>query len=296
MRDRLPTMFKRLRNILEPAAAPTTLALSDRRVFAIGDIHGCDDLLEALIEGIDVITRNDPHPPIIVFLGDYVDRGPSSRQVIDRLIAMTSGGRKARFICGNHEEAMLRFLGDMEGGLAWPGYGGRATMASYGVTCPEDEQNLDAWRTTQAKLKEAIPAEHMKFLWGLEDKVELGGYLFVHAGLRPEKPITAQTQRDLRWIREPFLSDPRPFSHVVVHGHTPASDPHSDQRRIGLDTWAYKTGVLTAVELKRDRRRFFQAKREPDGILVSPWKPGVESSEADPANTAPVPGDDETAT
>lgn len=289
-------MFNRLRKILEPAGETPSFALSDRRVFGVGDIHGCDDLLEALLEGIDVITRHDPHPPIIVFLGDYVDRGPASRQVIDRLISLEAQGRKARFICGNHEEAMLRFLGDMEGGLAWPGYGGRETMASYGVACPEDEQDLDAWRVTQARLKEAIPTAHMKFLWGLEDKVELGGYLFVHAGLRPEKSIAAQTQRDLRWIREPFLSDTRPFSHVVVHGHTPAADPHSDDRRVGLDTWAYKSGILSAVELKRDRRRFFQARRETDGILVGPWKAaksasGIDGSEAmrDQAADEPAP-------
>lgn len=267
--------------MLEPAGDSPAFALSDRRVFGIGDIHGCDDLLEALLRGIDVITQNDPHPPIIVFLGDYVDRGPASRQVLDRLIGLEAQGRKARFICGNHEEAMLRFLGDVEGGLAWPGYGGRETMASYGVTCPEDEQDLDAWRITQAHLKDAVPLAHMRFLWGLEDKIELGDYLFVHAGLRPEKAIGAQSQRDLRWIREPFLSDPRPFSHVVVHGHTPSSQPYSDERRVGLDTWAYKSGVLTAVELKRERRRFFQARREADGILVGPWKPESATDDGD---------------
>lgn len=272
--------------MLEPAGDSPAFALSDRRVFGIGDIHGCDDLLEALLKGIDVITRHDPHPPIIIFLGDYVDRGPASRQVLDRLISLETEGRKARFICGNHEEAMLRFLGDMEGGLAWPGYGGRETMASYGVTCPDDEQDLDAWRITQAHLKEAIPTSHMRFLWGLEDKIELGDYLFVHAGLRPEKSISAQSQRDLRWIREPFLSDPRPFSHVVVHGHTPSTQPYSDERRVGLDTWAYKSGVLSAVELKRERRRFFQARREADGILVGPWKPVTADGDTEAAEVS----------
>ena len=219
----------------------------------------------------------------MVFLGDYVDRGPASRQVLDRLIGLGAEGRNVRFICGNHEEALLRFLADVEGGLAWPGYGGRETMASYGVACPDDEQDLDAWKKTRAAFKEAIPAAHMRFLWGLEDKIEIGDYLFVHAGLRPERAISAQSQRDLRWIREPFLSDPRPFSHVVVHGHTPASQPHSDERRIGLDTWAYKSGVLSAVELKRDRRRFFQSRREADGILVSQWKPEAEVEAAEAA-------------
>ena len=276
-------MFNRLRKILEPAGEAPAFALSDRRVFGIGDVHGCDDLLEALIRGIDVISQHDPNPPIIVFLGDYVDRGPASRQVLDRLVSLEAEGRKVRFICGNHEEAMLRFLGDIEGGLAWPGYGGRETMASYGVTCPQDEHDLDAWRLTSAQLKAAIPESHMRFLWGLEDKIELGNYLFVHAGLRPEHSIAAQSQRDLRWIREPFLSDPRPFSHVVVHGHTPSSHPYSDERRVGLDTWAYKSGVLTAVELKRDRRRFFQARREADGIVVGPWKASTELGEGEPA-------------
>lgn len=278
-------MFNRLRKILEPAREAPSSALSDRRVFGIGDIHGCDDLLEAIIVGIDVASKNDPKPPIIVFLGDYVDRGPASRQVLDRLISLGTEGRNARFICGNHEEAMLRFLREVEGGLAWPGYGGRETMASYGVSCPDDEQDLDGWRLTREHLREAIPAAHMRFLWGLEDKIEIGDYLFVHAGLRPDRTISAQSQRDLRWIREPFLSDPRPFSHVVVHGHTPSSQPHSDDRRIGLDTWAYKSGVLTAVELKRERRRFFQARREPNGIKVIPWGP---EGEAETDETAPA--------
>ena len=264
-------MFNRLRKFLEPAADAPALALLDRRVFGVGDVHGCDDLLEALIRGIDVICQNDPIPPIIVFLGDYVDRGPASRQVLDRLVSLGAEGRKVRFICGNHEEAMLKFLGDVDGGLAWPGYGGRETMASYGVTCPDDEHDLAAWRITRDRFRKAVPESHMRFLWGLEDKVELGDYLFVHAGLRPETAIGAQTQRDLRWIREPFLSDTRAFSHVVVHGHTPASVPYSDERRVGLDTWAYKSGVLTAVELKRDRRRFLQARREADRIVVAPW-------------------------
>lgn len=276
-------MFRRLRKMLEPAEVAPSFALSDRRVFGIGDVHGCDDLLDALIKGIDVISQNDPRPPILVFLGDYVDRGPASRQVLDRLIGLGEEGRNVRFICGNHEEALLRFLGDVEGGLAWPGYGGRETMASYGVASPDDEQDLDAWKKTRAEFKEAIPTSHMRFLWGLEDKIEIGDYLFVHAGLRPERAISAQSQRDLRWIREPFLSDPKPFSHVVVHGHTPASQPHSDERRIGLDTWAYKSGILTAVELKRDRRRFFQSRRESDGILVSQWKPTTEDDGAEPA-------------
>lgn len=244
-------------------------ALDGRRVFAIGDIHGCDDLLAGLLAAISRETAGDETPPLLVFLGDYVDRGPGSREVIDRLLAVRQQAPGARFLCGNHEEAMLYFLNDLESGMAWTGYGGKATMLSYGVTPPADETDLDAWRETHSALKAAIPESHMRFLWGLEDQIALGDYLFVHAGVHPDRPLTAQRAKDLRWIREPFLSDRRRLDKVIVHGHTPASDPYADDRRIGVDTWAYKTGVLTAIELDAEGQRFLQARRGPDGVAAA---------------------------
>lgn len=247
--------------------SPAPMALEDRSVFAIGDIHGCHDLLTALLDAIAEATAPGRKRPLLIFLGDYVDRGPNSKSVIERLSEIRASQPEARFLCGNHEEAMLRFLSDFDSGLAWTNYGGRETMLSYGVTPPDDQDDLDGWRVAQQALKVAIPEAHMQFLWGLEDRVEVGDFLFVHAGVRPDRPLDAQSVQDLRWIREPFLSHGRRLEKVIVHGHTPKSDPFSDDRRIGVDTWAYRTGVLTAVELDGESRRFLQARRDREGAV-----------------------------
>jgi len=243
-------------------------ALDGRAVFAVGDIHGCLDLLEGLLEGIKVATARDERPPLIIFLGDYVDRGPDSMGVIDRLIAVAESYPGARFLCGNHEEAMIRFLADPQGGPAWSTYGGRATLLSYGVRPPGRNADDAAWARAQQKLNARIPPAHLKFLWGLEDFVEVGDYLFAHAGVRPDRSLRGQTSRDLRWIREPFLSNDRPLEKMIVHGHTPSLQPHADLARIGVDTWAYKTGVLTALELRGRQRRYLQAVRDGASIIV----------------------------
>lgn len=243
-------------------------ALDGRAVFAIGDIHGCLDLLDGLLDGIKAATAGDEQPPLLIFLGDYVDRGPGSRGVIDRLIAVAESYRGARFLCGNHEEAMIRFLADPQGGPAWSTYGGRATMLSYGVRPPGRNADDAAWARAQQKLNARIPPAHLKFLWGLEDSVEVGDYFFAHAGVRPDKPLQRQASRDLRWIREPFLSNDQPLEKMIVHGHTPSLRPHADRARLGVDTWAYKTGVLTALELRGRQRRYLVARRDGASILV----------------------------
>ncbi|MFZ5667859.1 MAG: metallophosphoesterase family protein [Pseudomonadota bacterium] len=254
----MSSLFRRLKRGLTPSAPK---ALDDRPVVAIGDIHGCNDLLSALLDQIFEAGRDGAGPPMLVFLGDYVDRGPDSKGVIERLSQLRAARPDARFLCGNHEETMLRFLSDFDSGLAWTNYGGRETMLSYGVTPPRDRDDLDGWRRAQQALKAAMPETHMRFLWGLEDRVEVGDYLFVHAGVHPDLPLNAQAARDLRWIREPFLSHGRRLAKVIVHGHTPETEPYADERRIGVDTWAYRTGVLTAVELDGEARRFLQARR-----------------------------------
>ena len=237
-------------------------------MFAIGDIHGCDDLLSALLETIADEGKASGRAPLLIFLGDYIDRGPDSRGVIERLVRVRAEQPDARFLCGNHEEVMLRFLTDFDSGLAWTTYGGKDTMHSYGVTPPPNKDDLDGWRIAQQALKAAIPESHMRFLWGLEDRVEVGDYQFVHAGVRPDRPLHAQSAHDLRWIREPFLSHGRRLAKTIVHGHTPQTEPFVDACRIGVDTWAYNTGVLTAVELDDDNRRFLQARRGPDGVAA----------------------------
>lgn len=248
-------------------------ALDDRRVYAIGDIHGCHDLLVALLEAVREETSKDEHGPLLIFLGDYVDRGPDSRKVIDCLSQLGPQGVNARFLCGNHEEAMLGFLADFQAGKAWPGYGGRETLSSYGIKAPDNDADAAAWRETWNDFRGVIPQGHLRFLRSLEDRIELGRFLFVHAGVDPSRPLDRQKVRDLRWIREPFLSDPRLLDRIVVHGHTPVERPFSDRRRIGVDTWAYAKGILSAVELSAGQMRFLQVERQDQGIRTG-WIAG----------------------
>lgn len=218
--------------------------------YAVGDIHGRADLLEPLLALIEAdIAQTGAHEPVVVFLGDYVDRGPNSREVIDLLLSGRPQGAECIFLKGNHEAAMMDFVLGRPGARAWLSHGGLDTLVSYGVEPPflgADDEQVQAARRA---LLEAIPLAHHRFLGGLRDFFCAGPYLFAHAGMDPAKPLVDQTERDLLWTREPFLSDRKPLPYRVVHGHTPVPEPHVDARRIGVDTGAYATGVLTAARL-----------------------------------------------
>lgn len=231
------------------------------RVYAVGDIHGEASLLTAMLDLIRADAGD--HPPartLVVFLGDYVDRGPDSRGVLDLLAAPPLPGMSLRFLLGNHEAAMLEFLAGGPVGVEWLRFGGVETLASYGIaaTGTPTPQRLAQWRM---ELEARLPSRHLDFLRGLENSCVIGGYAFVHAGIRPGRPLDMQIAEDLLWIREPFLSDPRPHGHVIVHGHTVTPEPELLPNRIGLDTGAYATGVLTALCLTGTDRRILQATR-----------------------------------
>lgn len=248
---------------------PSPSCIPGRRVFAIGDIHGCDDLLERMIAAIRDLCLDDAERPLLVFLGDYVDRGPASKGVLDRLTSLDFCD--ARFLCGNHEEAMLNFLNDPEEGIAWIRYGGRATMTSYGIELPPRNSPFSQWKQAHADFRAAVPEDHMRFLWSLEDRIALGDYLFVHAGVDPKLPLDRQRPHDLRWIRDPFLTHKGRLGKVIVHGHTPEDRPYVDSRRIGLDTGAYKSGVLTALEVEGRERHFLQVSNAETEAAVERW-------------------------
>ncbi len=228
-------------------------------VYAIGDIHGRADLLDELLYLIQIdmgsasgrLTR-------IITLGDYVDRGPESRRVIDMLIALKQRfGDRVTVLRGNHEAALLDFLHEPRLGVGWCDFGGRDTLASYGVQAPRG-RNLEAWKAAQQTFHDVLPEEHLRFLVDLETCAVFGDYVFVHAGLRPRVPLEQQSEEDMLWIREEFLRAPPWSSQVVVHGHTPCPEPIEGPARIGVDTGAYATGVLTAVRLEADQRRYIQ--------------------------------------
>lgn len=244
-------------NLFRPKARAATVASTGGRVvYAIGDIHGHLELLDDLL---DVIARDfaglDRHErPVLVFVGDYVDRGPASRGVIDRLIALQAasqqqGGFEIRALMGNHEQTMLQFLEGPEAGAAWVEFGGGETMTSYGVARPIGRVDAEAWREIQQQFQRQVPANHVAFLRTLELSATYGDYFFVHAGVRPGVALDDQSPEDLMWIRGDFLSQPHRLPCVVVHGHTPDEEPFLGPDRINIDTGAYATGVLTAVRL-----------------------------------------------
>ena len=230
-------------------------------VWAIGDIHGRHDLLRPLVEAIRADLRaTDAQKKVVIFLGDYVDRGPDSREVIRYLAALPAGdGVEWRFLKGNHEETMVKFLEDPMVGVQWCEYGGEATLRAYGLRPPDMKHRAEAWRRLSTDLDHKLGADERAFLANLELQVSIGDYFFAHAGARPGLPLDRQSAGDLLWIRSSFLRSDVEFEKVVVHGHTPAAEVHADRRRIGIDTRAYESGMLTALKLQGGERRILQA-------------------------------------
>ena len=226
------------------------------RAYAVGDIHGRLDLLDELIEKIeaDIATRR-PCKNIVVFLGDLIDRGPQSAQVVERLRTWQPRDASTIFLCGNHEEVLLRVL-DGEPRLLgeWLKFGGAECLASYGLAVT-GLINEDEAQAVEA-VRRAIPDEHREFLSTFADTFRFGDYLFVHAGIRPGQSVGMQKQKDLRWIRDPFLEDRTDHGFVVVHGHTISDTVDERANRIGVDTGAYRSGVLTAVAIEGGNRWF----------------------------------------
>jgi serine/threonine protein phosphatase 1 len=251
-----------LQRLLGIKPAPAPRAPEDATVYAIGDVHGRADLLRPLLEAVQKDAEGRGGRRIIVFLGDFIDRGPGSRDVVDQVLAVSGAGTfETHSLRGNHDEALLDFLRDPATGPVWCDFGGRDTLQSYGVQPPLGRTDLEGWANTSAALGEALPSDHRRFFETLEVALELGDYFFAHAGARPGVPLDEQSERDLLWIREPFLSDTRRFEKVVVHGHTPTEAVHLDRRRIGLDTGAYATGVLTAIRLEGETQTLIQTRR-----------------------------------
>lgn len=225
-----------------------------RRVYAIGDIHGRNDLLQQLLDKIirDDSERDDAESEII-FLGDLVDRGPDSAGVIDTAMQARETFGNVRFLMGNHEEVYLSATtGDEKAVRFFNRIGGRETILSYEITMKE-YVGLDMTQLAQ-RIPELIPQSHIDFIAGFEDQITIGDYAFVHAGIRPGVPLSEQRQKDLRWIREDFLSAQEAHEKVIVYGHTINDDVVETGNRIGIDTGAYFSDKLTALALQGSER------------------------------------------
>lgn len=233
-------------------------------VYAIGDIHGRLDLLTVLMETIIVHAEHLKQQDYalegtIVFVGDYIDRGQHSKQVIDYILYDLPDEFDVVYLKGNHEEMLLAYLEDAEKGYVWTLNGGTETLRSYGILRSAQEPDVMQMENLRKEFIRAMPTQHYQFLRILSPYQVIGDYCFVHAGLRPGVPIDNQEEKDLLWIRQDFLGSDFDFGKVVVHGHTPEKEVQMRSNRIGIDTGAFMTNILTAVALYDDKMEFLQA-------------------------------------
>jgi serine/threonine protein phosphatase 1 len=236
------------------------MAPSGTRIYAVGDIHGRADLLDRLLDRI-VTNANEAAATaarrrVLVFLGDYVDRGPDARTVIERLTEPPPDGFELVCLRGNHEQMMLDCLADPDAVDLWLFNGGSTTLESYGLPPADPWQFPPDGELVRRWLRSGLPPHHLAFLKNLADWHREGDYLFVHAGIRPGVPMERQSAWDLAWIRDDFLLSDADFGAVVVHGHTITGRPEVRCNRIGIDTGAYRSGRLTCLVLEAEKRHF----------------------------------------
>ena len=240
MRVELPGL-QRLQVEGRPPSLPTGV-----RIYAVGDIHGCLDLLNDLLARInDDMASRPAVRPLSIFLGDYIDRGPSSRETIDRLIEHAAASESV-FLKGNHEQIAISCLRDRGLFERWMRLGGLETLLSYGITAgaPYDDRQIVR---LQAAFHDALPQSHFRFFRDLQSSFGCGDYFFAHAGVRPDIPLASQKESDLLWIRQEFLSSHNDFGKIIIHGHTPARDIEVGPNRVNVDTGAFATGRLTCL-------------------------------------------------
>ncbi len=247
-----PGVFARLSRMFSGRAR--ALLPEGVRVYAVGDIHGCASQLDRLMDAIRADRAGWPGKAHLVFVGDYVDRGPDSKGVVERMLAPPPGFEVC-YLRGNHDQTLLDFLADPSVFRVWRDFGGRETLMSYGVAAPRFE-DADAFEEARARFRDALPKDHLAFFENLPHFARIGGYFFTHAGVRPGIALERQNTEDLMWIRDDFLMSPEDFGLVVVHGHTPSPAPIRRRNRIGIDTGCYATGQLSAAVLEANECRF----------------------------------------
>jgi serine/threonine protein phosphatase 1 len=224
-------------------------------VYAVGDVHGRADLLAQLLSEIDADLKAHPSPQAVhVFLGDYIDRGPDSRQVLDLLIAR-SQRHETIFLKGNHEVLVEEFLRDSESFAIWRDVGGIDTLLSYGIR-PPPNPDANELAMLARRLAEVLPPAHRQFFRHLRRSFICGDFFFVHAGVRPGVPLSQQADEDLFWIRDEFLDSEKEFGKIIVHGHNPVMEVEFHSNRINIDTGAFVTGRLSCLRIESDEALF----------------------------------------
>jgi serine/threonine protein phosphatase 1 len=224
----------------------------DTRIYAIGDVHGRVDLLREMFSAIDDSLASHPIDNVVqVLVGDYIDRGPHSRQVIDALIARAKQHAMV-YLKGNHENYAVQFLADPSVLSEWKQVGGMSTLLSYGLQ-PRTQDDPETRQEISTAFRSALPDSHRRFLQSLHLTYSCGDFFFAHAGVRPGVPLGEQREQDLLWIRDDFLLHEEDFGKIIVHGHTPAKTPDVRSNRINIDTGAFATGRLTCLILQGDQ-------------------------------------------
>lgn len=230
--------------------------MQDTAVYAIGDVHGCLDELLALEHVIARDAEELPGHKLIVMLGDYVDRGSASAQVLDHLVAAPPLGFERICLTGNHEMVMLDYLEERIGLAGWLAMGAEPTLLSYGIDHAHLREIYRDDRRMDDVIRAAIPAAHAAFLRSLPIMIETPSFVFVHAGIRPELPLERQSDRDLVFIREDFYRAAHLLTRYVVHGHTPVDEARREGMRVDIDTGAFFSGRLTALRLWQNKGRY----------------------------------------
>lgn len=234
---------------------------SNTVIYAIGDIHGRLDLLDGIHRQIaDDAMRRAASRRQLVYLGDYVSRGPDSAGVVERVRSWLPEGFERITLKGNHEDLLLRFRdGAIDTGRHWLDYGGLEAMTAYGVVIADREARDDASVIAlRIDFAERLPASHLEFFRTLQINHSAGDYFFVHGGVRPGVPLLEQSDRDCLWIRKTFLNSEADHGAMVVHGHSISNQPEIRHNRVGIDTGAYRSGVLTCLVLDGEARNFLQ--------------------------------------
>jgi len=240
------------------------------RIYAIGDVHGRYDLLRELLRSIEQFNRGLPSPEKlhVVLLGDVVDRGPGSAEILRFLTDWVANAEGQVLLQGNHEELMLKVHGGERRLLRnWLELGGRETLESYGLQVPATGEPIPP--RFMSDIAAAIPKSTMDFVSRWPTVARSGDYFFCHAGIRPGVDLARQSKSDLLWIRREFLDSDRNHGAVVVHGHSISAEAETRANRIGIDTGAYRTGVLTALFLDGNEREFIVTEPKTAAVAVA---------------------------
>lgn len=236
-----------------------------RRVYAVGDIHGRADLLEKMHEIIAADAKAHSHKDLLmVYLGDYLDRGPYVRETIDLLLTGRPRGFESVHLMGNHEQILLNFLKKPDILSMWLGVGGLSTLMSYGLKPPGSGFTAENAHDLCDELQEKMPREHLDFITNLRPSHQVGDCMFVHAGIRPHVAMEEQNPEDFYWIRDEFLNSEFDHGKLIIHGHTISENIQQHSNRIGVDTGAYATGILSCAVLEDRKVDFLSTQPSPD--------------------------------